>query len=466
MLWDSGRIDSRDQCSVPYAGPRLAPGGSYVWRVRVWSPDGPVSPWAGPARFGLGLRDEDWEASWIARPPEDEPDRRDRYTLARRELVVPSDRVRALMYVASFHQHELRIDGRTVRRGPAFAYPDEGYYQAADVTAWLRPGARAVLAVVTHWYGPGQGRPEARPGLLVRLVVERAGGERLVVVSDGSWRVRRGPWRPAPYRNGDGRDYVEHMDARAEPVGWDRPAFADAGWREPEVLGRHPTAVFTRLQGLDVDLSHATIAPVSTTPTGNGGILADFGRVVAAAPVVRFRAGSAGREIAMVAGYVVEGGEVSRTAGTQETDLSYGYVQRDGEQTFRAFDHLGFRYFQVDDPGESLDSGAIAAVEQHTDVDRSQAATFSCSDDTLTAVFDLAMRSALVCAQWQFLDTPTREKGQFLADAVNLSRALMGGYRDRALTRKAILEFVASQRRYWPDGRLNAVYPNGDGRRD
>src|SRR5206468_234570 len=122
-----------------------------------------------------GLRDEDWEASWIARPPEDESDRRDRYTMARRELVVPPDRVRARVYVASFHQHELRIDGRTVCRGPAFAYPDEGFYQAADVTERLRPGAQVALAAVTHWYGPGQGRPEAHPGLLVRLVVERAG---------------------------------------------------------------------------------------------------------------------------------------------------------------------------------------------------------------------------------------------------------------------------------------------------
>src|SRR5205085_9844157 len=119
-----------------------------------------------------------------------------------------------------------------------------------------------------------------------------------------------------------------------------------------------------------------------------------------------------------------------------------------------------------DDPGEPLGPGAIAAVVQHTDVDRSLAATFDCSEPGVTAVFALAMRSALLSSQWQFLDTPTREKGQFLADAVNVSLALMGGHGDRALTRKAIAELVASGRRYWPDGRVNAVYPNGDGRRD
>jgi alpha-L-rhamnosidase len=49
---------------------------------------------------------------------------------------------------------------------------------------------------------------------------------------------------------------------------------------------------------------------------------------------------------------------------------------------------------------------------------------------------------------------------------VDVSLATMAGYGERRLTRKAIREFVASQARYWPDGRLNAVYPNGDGARD
>jgi len=94
--------------------------------------------------------------------------------------------------------------------------------------------------VVSHWYGPGQGRPEASPGLLVRLAVEHADGGRTVVATDGSWRVARGAVLPAPYRNGDGRDYVERIDGRAEPPGWDRPGFDDAGWLAPDVLGNAP----------------------------------------------------------------------------------------------------------------------------------------------------------------------------------------------------------------------------------
>jgi hypothetical protein len=55
------------------------------------------------------------------------------------------------------------------------------------------------------------------------------------------------------------------------------------------------------------------------------------------------------------------------------------------------------------------------------------AAKFTSSDTTLNAVFDLVQRSALYSMQQQFVDTPTREKGQFLQDAVNESYATMLG---------------------------------------
>jgi alpha-L-rhamnosidase len=67
--------------------------------------------------------------------------------------------------------------------------------------------------------------------------------------------------------------------------------------------------------------------------------------------------------------------------------------------------------------------------------------------------------------QQQFVD-PTREKGQFLGDTVSTSYATMATWMERDATQKAILEFASSQTRYWSDGRLNAVYPNGDGKRD
>uniref|UniRef100_UPI00274090E8 family 78 glycoside hydrolase catalytic domain n=1 Tax=Actinoplanes sp. RD1 TaxID=3064538 RepID=UPI00274090E8 len=231
----------------------------------------------------------------------------------------------------------------------------------------------------------------------------------------------------------------------------------DSGWTAAQVADGVPV-----LRAQQTRLAVSVAKPVSITTLPSGAVVADFGKVVPASPRVRFRAGTAGNRVAMVAGYLLNpDGTVSNSPqDNQSTDLSYSYVQRDGDQTFEAFTYEGFRYLQLSTPGE------IAAVVQHTDVDPDRAATFDSDNATLDAVFELMQRSALYSAQEQFLDTPTREKGQFLADAVNISRALMGGSGDRAFTAKAIREFLASQLRYWPDGRLNAVYPNGDGKRD
>ncbi|WP_326798109.1 glycoside hydrolase family 78 protein [Streptomyces sp. NBC_01808] len=467
-VWDSGRVDSGRQSYVPYAGAELARGATYGWTVRTWDRAGQASPWAPPASFDTGIADGDWQAEWIRRTTEEPDD----YTLARKEFAVgASPVVRARLYVASQHQYEARVNGEPVDRGQAFNHPDQGYYQATDVTPALRAGAPAAVGVLVHWYGRGQGRPAAAPGLLVRLVVDHADGSRQVVVTDASWQVARAPWLTAPRRNGDGGDYVEHVDGglARQLHGWDEPGFeADSAWAAPQVVGAHPAGPFTGLRGQEPRLAFEDVRPASVTTLDSGAVVVDFGKVIPARPVIRFRAGTAGRDVSMHAGYVhASDGSVSDSADdNQDTDLSYGYVQHDGPQTFEAFTYEAFRYLQIDNPGEPLDARSVSALVQHTDVDPGRAATLHSSDETLDAVFTLLRRSAVYSAQEQFLDTPTREKGQFLADSVDISRALMGGYGERVLTRKAIREFAESQRRHWPDGRLNAVYPNGDGKRD
>ncbi|GLZ05113.1 hypothetical protein Acsp03_25790 [Actinomadura sp. NBRC 104412] len=465
-VWDSGKVTSSRQEYVPYAGPALEHGASYTWKVRTWDKTGKKSSWSRPASFDIGLRDEDWQAYWIRRATTEADD----YTLARKDITVGASRVvRARVYVTASHQYALHLNGEVIDRGPAFSYPDEGFYRTVDVTDKLRAGRQATIGALYHWYGSGQGRPRSERGLLVRLVIDHADGSRQVVVTDGTWRVTRGPWKQAPRRNGDGGDYIEEIDGPAQQAldGWDRPGFDASGWEAAEVIGAHPTPVFKRLQGQEAGLTFRTVRPKKVTRLGSGALVADFGTVIPAVPVVRFRDGEAGRHVAMEAGYVLTAdGSVSRSSrDNQNTDLSFGYTQRDGDQTYRPFTYVGWRYFEIP-PGTGVRPEDISAVVQHTDVDLSRTARLRTSNPGVDAAYDLMRRSALYGAQTQFLDTPTREKGQFLGDAVDVSLATMAAYGERRLTRQAIGEFIASQARYWPDGRLNAVYPNGDGGRD
>ena len=83
----------------------------------------------------------------------------------------------------------------------------------------------------------------------------------------------------------------------------------------------------------------------------------------------------------------------------------------------------------------------------------------------LNAVWRLTVRSCLYCCHEQFVDTPTREKGPFVWDGANESEGVMRAHGDQNMSWQALRDVARGQARYWPDGRVNAVYPNGDGAR-
>jgi hypothetical protein len=185
--------------------------------------------------------------------------------------------------------------------------------------------------------------------------------------------------------------------------------------------------------------------------------------------------GTAGTEVTLDAplnrahdnGAWVENSRAGTTGlDTQGSDMRFRYTQKEGVQVAQPFTYWAWRYMEISAPGENLTADQIAAVVQATDVRPAEAAQFTSSDPALDAVFQLMRHSAAQSAQNVFLDTPTREKGQFLGDTIDQSLATMESLGERALTRQAIVEFTASQARYWPNGALNAVYPNGDGKRD
>lgn len=149
---------------------------------------------------------------------------------------------------------------------------------------------------------------------------------------------------------------------------------------------------------------------------------------------------------------------------TQGSNMRSYYTEKDGAQTARPFTYWGWRYLQISDPGETLTADDVSAVVQHTTAPHR--AAFKSDNAVLDDVFALMQHSAIQSAQNVFLDTPTREKGQFLADTANQSNATMAAFGERGLTRQAIVSFMNSQKRFWGNGGMNAVYPNGDGKRD
>jgi hypothetical protein len=160
---------------------------------------------------------------------------------------------------------------------------------------------------------------------------------------------------------------------------------------------------------------------------------------------------------------------------TQGTDLTFAYTEAAGAQDTDFYVAEGFRYLMISGAGEHLDPQDIWVTAQNEDVPAGRAATFTSDNPTLNAVFALLERAAVQSGQMEFQDSPDRQAGQFLGDAVDESAATTESLDERALTKQAIENFIASQQRYWlagppgPDsqyGDMNAVYPTGDGKRD
>ncbi len=478
-VWDSGRVVSAEQAFVPYGGPRLASDSRYRWTAQTWDASGTPGPPSTASFFETGLENADWLASWISRSASEfaEPCQ---YTYARRQFDLRRGRiVRARVYVSGDQQYELYVNGVRAGKGQAYSYPDSMYYETLDVTALLRPGDANVIGAVTNWQGPTKGHPAGAPGLIVQLVVHYPDGSTDHVVTDGSWQVLAGAWFPGTQRDleGDLVDYTENIDGPGEPVGWLLPGFDDSAWSAATDLGRAPTAPWTHLVSVRTRIVEEPVPAVSLTTLGSGAVVADFGKVYAAVPMVAFRQGVANRLVTMRAGYLLdepapgqpfsgEPGQVSTTHGTQHTDMSYSYVQRGGEEQFHPFDYLGFRYFQIDDPGEPLTPADVVALTRHTAPPEQPPATFSSAEPVIDAEFRLGAHSALFTAQEQFIDTPTREKGSWLYDGSKESLTAMAAFGEHNLARKSLIEFAQSQARYWPSGAVNKIYPTGLGALD
>ncbi len=165
VVWDSGKVVSSDQASVPYAGSPLAPDSAYRWTVQTWDASGRAGPNSAVATFETGLAAEGWTASWIRRV-ESETGEPDQYTYARREFLLGAGTIdRARAYVSGDQQYELYVNGERVGKGQAYSYPDSMYYEALDLTraAPSRFGQRRGHPV--QLAGPDQGPSgRRRPG--------------------------------------------------------------------------------------------------------------------------------------------------------------------------------------------------------------------------------------------------------------------------------------------------------------
>lgn len=481
-VWDSGKVESSEQSNIKYEGNDLQGGHPYSWQVKTWDAEDAESVYSEKSYFSTGILNNDWNAKWISDGTKGASAKEGKYNhfwYVRGSTQLENKEIKKVLgYFSAAHDYDLYVNGEEIGRGQSFDYASEMRYQGWDITKNVSGNSLTIGALV-RTYGPGQGRAALNAGFIGKVIVYYTDGTSTVFsTNSSSWKTSGNvPFSGTSIRNSEG-DFIEKYDAQNAQEDFSKADYDVKSWSEAVTLGSHPMEAgsdnFTNLIPETSKSVTDIVYPVSVKKLSDGTTIADFGKVIPARPMITFKNGKAGNTYTIQAGYKLNSDStIAVTAAeTQNTNMTWQYTQKDGEQTYNAWDHLGFRYLSIPDCGENFTEQTICAKMFYAEMPQNMESTFESSNETLNNVYDLMKRSAMYSMQNSFVDTPTREKGQFLQDSVNISEASMSTLYERAISKKAIEQFIKSADRYWTDdegnltGQLNSVYPNGDGKRD
>lgn len=426
-------------------------------------------------------------AQWIWHPPVERM--YSFHMLARRVFAVEGDVTQATCMISANTSYELYVNGRWIGRGPERSYPEWQYYDAYDLTETLGAGDN-VIAVQAYNHGvehPGILRQTlGRGGLIARLSIQFAGGEELVVGSDGAWSVLRAPQYglDAGFVTVHRQDYKEVYDASGEPLGWRDVDFDDAAWLSPEVLGPVGTAPWTHLSPRDIP--HFTSDPVYpvnvfghlsgcaygfsehdiTNPLALASdddqvaqilplnddfsvqLLLDFGRPVAG----RFHLDVAD----------CRGGRIEVSYG-DDLDLTRidQLLLRPGAQHYQPYERRFGRYVMLTCRDLPAPLKLRRAWFEMTTYPVEDKGAFSCSDETLNRIWDVGRWTLRMDMHDVFEDCPFREQTLYCGDVRVSGLLAYYAFGDYQLARRCL---VALARIQGADGSIPncGLSPRGD----
>jgi len=493
-LWDSGKVTSREQVGILYAGKPLGSGQSCYWKVRAWDQDDQPSAWSEPMWWEMGLlQGGDWKGQWIndgkVNPSKDEDFyKEDPAPLFRRELNLAKTIRRARLYISAPGYYEARLNGQRVgdqMLDPGWTmFGQRVFYSTYDVSGLLHQGGNCLgVTLGNGWWNPLPLRmwgnrnlrnhlAIGRPRFIAQLNVEFTDGATQSLASDANWKVADGPMRRNSIYLG------EVYDARQDLPGWDATGFNDATWRAPQ-LAAEPIGQLQAQPQPPIRVREKFPA-VRVTEPGPGIFIYDLGQNFSGWAAFRFHA-PAGTKIVLrygellnpdgslnpltsVAGQIKgrhknrEGVEES-IGGPGAPDVAWQtdtYMARGmGEETYLPrFTFHGFRYVEVTGLDHALTLDAVTGMPLSADVP--DAGAFACSNPLFNQIQAICRRTFLSNLFSVQSDCPHRERFGYGGDIVATSEALMLNFDMASFYAKAATDFGDSAR---PEGLLTDTAP-------
>ncbi|WP_339795792.1 family 78 glycoside hydrolase catalytic domain [Paenibacillus sp. FSL R5-0744] len=406
IIWDSEKVESDSNVHIEYEGPALQSRTRYYFRVRAWDDHGIVSEWSEPAHWETALLSVDeWQAKWIAAPPNHQENGADPCDYIRTEFSIPDNVVSARVYATSLGMYRLYINGKPADNtlfNPGWtSYNKRLQYQTYDVTSLIAAGNNALGCMVGNGWYKGYLAWEGKKDIfgedravLIQLHVTLSDGSEQIFVSDDNWRTSTGPLLMSELYHG------ETYDARLEVEGWSSPGFEDVKWQKTILKDRPETSLVA--QENEPTRVIETIKPIAVITTPKGEHVLDMGQNMVG--WVRFTVhAEAGTIITLEHAEVLDREGNFYIGNLRSAKQTVTYICHGGEvETFEPYlSFQGFRYVKVTGiPLDQLLEQFIGCVI-HTDLE--QTGNFKCSDELLNQL----QHNILWGQKGNFLDIPT-----------------------------------------------------------
>lgn len=362
---------------------------------------------------------------------------RNRHMLVRKAFQLDRAPATARLRITADDYYKLYVNGRFVGQGPAQAPASRYYLNEWDLTPYLGAGRNVIAAdvyyqgLVNRAYNSG----DLRQGLLAELRTEAG----VILGTDESWQCRiaeqYGPTTTTGYQT----QYLEHIDQRRVIADW-ATGTDDTDWA--------PVSVRDDLGHVLVDqptppLAVHPEAPTSIRALDDRRLLVDFGHEVTGQ--VRMSAqGSAGEVVVLRCGEeLLADGSGVRFDLRCNCRYEETWTLSGGHDVLDQYEYKAFRYLEVDAAPGTVDPASIRAVVRHHPTGEDPI-VFETEDPMLARIWEICVRGVQLCAQENFVDCPSREKGQYLGDNTVMGHVHPYLTGDSRLVRKALAEFAAT----------------------
>jgi alpha-L-rhamnosidase len=354
----------------------------------------------------------------------------------RRAFTLDFAPVSATLQICGLGFYALFVNGREITKGPLAPYisnPDHFcYVDTYDVAPYLTRGENVIGVLL----GNGFNNPFGGfvwdfdqvpwrdvPKLALELTATGAAGESRTIVADPYFRTHPSPILWDEYRFG------EHYDARLEKLlgDWTSPGYDDHTWIAAKIAAA-PRGELRACTCEPIAVTQ-TVSPVAITKV-DGGHLYDFGVNTAGVTALRLVGAAQGQEIRITHGEELRDGKLScyniKFGGRPDFEENYkllhytniytAHGQGEVEEHTPRFVYHGFRYAFVEGmTDEQATPEALTMLIMHSDL--RHIGDFSCSDETVNRLYNMARISDLANFYYVVTDCPHREKNGWTGDA-------------------------------------------------